>query len=232
MLPLNEDARQRQTFALLSPQLGGFGRPLFLTAPREVRSMGPPRLPQSRASPGPGLAVPLAPTLDNGWDSRNPEKPRDWLHDILADVTRAWGKPKMARGRPQIQDIDRYVGARIRERRILLGLTQQQMGELIGVTYQQAHKYEKGINRIAAGRLFTIAQALGVDVGYFVEGMDSERTFKPSKHHRLLFEFVRAFTGIADSRQQSALCNLARALPRAGRCSCRRHTRRRRSACR
>ena len=57
----------------------------------------------------------------------------------------------------------------------MLGLTQQQMAELIGVTYQQAHKYEKGINRIAAGRLFTIAQALGVDVGYFFDGMDSER---------------------------------------------------------
>ena len=41
----------------------------------------------------------------------------------------------------------------MRERRIMLGLTQQQMAELIGVTYQQAHKYEKGINRIAAGRL-------------------------------------------------------------------------------
>ena len=57
----------------------------------------------------------------------------------------------------------------------MLGLTQQQMAELIGVTYQQAHKYEKGINRIAAGRLFTIAQALGVEVGYFFDGMDGER---------------------------------------------------------
>ena len=52
--------------------------------------------------------------------------------------------------RPRAQDIDRHVGARMRERRIMLGLTQQQMADLIGVTYQQAHKYEKGINRIAA----------------------------------------------------------------------------------
>ena len=52
----------------------------------------------------------------------------------------------------------------------MLGLTQQQMAELIGVTYQQAHKYEKGINRVAAGRLYHIAQALGVDVSYFFEG--------------------------------------------------------------
>ena len=74
--------------------------------------------------------------------------------------------------RPRAQDIDRYVGARMRERRIMLGLTQQQMAELIGVTYQQAHKYEKGINRIAGGRLYTIAQALGVEVGYFYEGLE------------------------------------------------------------
>jgi DNA-binding XRE family transcriptional regulator len=51
------------------------------------------------------------------------------------------------------QDVDRHVGARVRERRIMLGLTQQQLADLIGVTYQQAHKYERGINRISAGRL-------------------------------------------------------------------------------
>jgi transcriptional regulator with XRE-family HTH domain len=62
----------------------------------------------------------------------------------------------------------------MRERRIMLGLTQQQMAELIGVTYQQAHKYEKGINRVAAGRLYSIAQALGVDVGYFFEGLQTQ----------------------------------------------------------
>ena len=49
----------------------------------------------------------------------------------------------------------------------MLGLTQQQMADLIGVTYQQAHKYEKGINRVAAGRLYSIARALGVEAGYF-----------------------------------------------------------------
>jgi transcriptional regulator with XRE-family HTH domain len=62
--------------------------------------------------------------------------------------------------RARAQDTDRHVGARMRERRIMLRLTQQQMAELIGVTYQQAHKYEKGINRVSAGRLYHIAQAL------------------------------------------------------------------------
>jgi transcriptional regulator with XRE-family HTH domain len=49
----------------------------------------------------------------------------------------------------------------MRERRIMLGLTQQQMAALIGVTSQQAHMYEKGLNRVSAGRLYSIAQALG-----------------------------------------------------------------------
>jgi transcriptional regulator with XRE-family HTH domain len=65
----------------------------------------------------------------------------------------------------------------MRERRIMLGLTQHQMAELMRVTYQQAHKYEKGINRIATGRLYHVAQALGVEVGYFFEefGRDTAR---------------------------------------------------------
>ena len=54
----------------------------------------------------------------------------------------------------------------MRQRRVMLGLTQQQMAELIGVTYQQAHKYEKGINRVAAGRLYRIAQALRAELGH------------------------------------------------------------------
>ena len=70
------------------------------------------------------------------------------------------------------QDIDRHVGGRVRERRIMLGLTQQQLADLIGVTYQQAHKYERGINRISAGRLYEIAQVLSVPIGYFFDGLE------------------------------------------------------------
>ncbi len=115
--------------------------------------------------------------------------------------------------RPRAQDIDRYVGARMRERRIMLGLTQQQMAELIGVTYQQAHKYEKGVNRIAGGRLYTIAQALGVEVGYFYEGMQAQPDrFEPTAQQRLILELSRNFAAISDRRQQEAICNLARAL--------------------
>ena len=56
----------------------------------------------------------------------------------------------------------------------MLGLTQQQLADLIGVTYQQAHKYERGINRVSAGRLFEVAQVLGVPVSYFFDELEKE----------------------------------------------------------
>jgi len=114
------------------------------------------------------------------------------------------------RSRPQ--DVDRYVGAQMRERRIMLGLTQQQMADLIGVTYQQAHKYEKGINRVAAGRLYSIAQALGVEVGYFYEGLQTGGGFAPSPSQRMLLDLARNFLSIPDSRHREAVATLARAL--------------------
>src|SRR5918995_310130 len=119
--------------------------------------------------------------------------------------------PKLAtRARPQ--DVDRYVGARIRDRRILLGLTQQQIAELIGVTYQQAHKYEKGMNRIAAGRLYTIAQALGVEVGYFFEGLLSPDHFVPTPQQRMLLDLARNYLNIPAREHREAIVALTRAL--------------------
>jgi transcriptional regulator with XRE-family HTH domain len=114
--------------------------------------------------------------------------------------------------RPRAQDIDQLVGDRIRSRRIILGLTQQQMADIIGVTYQQTHKYEKGVNRIAAGRLFQIAQALGVEVGYFFEGMAEVGKAAASPQQRMLLELAHSFVAISNRRHQEAVCNLARAL--------------------
>lgn len=109
-------------------------------------------------------------------------------------------------------DTDRYVGQRIRERRIMLGLSQQQMADLIGVTYQQAHKYERGINRISAGRLYEIAQVLGVPVSYFFEGLNDDETNELSPRQRMCLELARNFTAISNERHQEALSSLARAL--------------------
>jgi transcriptional regulator with XRE-family HTH domain len=118
-------------------------------------------------------------------------------------------------GRARAEDIDRHVGGRMRERRIMLGLTQQAMAELIGVTYQQAHKYEKGINRIAAGRLHQIARALGVEVSYFFEGLGTERDFRPNPQQPRLLELARNFVALPSRRHQEALCTLARVLANA-----------------
>ena len=122
-------------------------------------------------------------------------------------------RPSGAAPGPRAQDIDRYVGAKMRERRMMLGLSQQQLAELIGVTYQQAHKYEKGINRIAASRLSSIAHALGVEVGYFFESADAAQTpVTPSPQQRLLLELARSFVALPSRKHQEAICNLARAL--------------------
>jgi transcriptional regulator with XRE-family HTH domain len=110
------------------------------------------------------------------------------------------------------QDVDRYVGVRIRERRIMLGLTQQQLADLIGVTYQQAHKYERGINRVSAGRLFEVAQVLSVPVSYFFDGLEQESDRAISPRERMCLELARNFAQIPNERHQEALSQLARVL--------------------
>ena len=110
------------------------------------------------------------------------------------------------------QDIDRHVGARVRERRIMLGFTQQQLADLIGVTYQQAHKYERGINRISAGRLFEIAHVLSVPVNYFFEGLQEQEGRSITPRERMCLELARNFAQIPNERHQEALSQLARVL--------------------
>ena len=65
--------------------------------------------------------------------------------------------------------IDVHVGSRVRFRRMLLGMSQEKLGENLGLTFQQIQKYEKGINRIGASRLFDLSQVLGVPVQFFYE---------------------------------------------------------------
>jgi transcriptional regulator with XRE-family HTH domain len=111
--------------------------------------------------------------------------------------------------------MDRHVGARIRERRIMLGLSLQALAAQIGATNQQLHKYEKGINRIAAGRLHQLAQALDVEVGYFFEDVKTERDVRPTPQQRLLLELARSFAAIPSRQHQEALCTLVRVLANA-----------------
>ncbi len=79
--------------------------------------------------------------------------------------------------------VDGHVGRRIRERRREIGMSQAKLGNALGVTFQQVQKYEVGVNRVAAGRLWDMAKALEVDVTYFFESIERrvKRKAKPRK---------------------------------------------------
>jgi len=75
--------------------------------------------------------------------------------------------------------IDRYVGSRVRLQRMLAGLSQERLGDALGVTFQQVQKYEKGTNRISASRLQQIADLLKVEVSYFFHGASQTNPVAP-----------------------------------------------------
>jgi transcriptional regulator with XRE-family HTH domain len=72
--------------------------------------------------------------------------------------------------------VDVHVGKRVRHRRWMVGMTQQQLGDIVGIKFQQIQKYETGMNRISASRLWDIAQALDVSISFFFEGFEGEET--------------------------------------------------------
>lgn len=72
--------------------------------------------------------------------------------------------------------VDVHVGKRVRHRRWLVGMTQQQLAEKVGIKFQQIQKYETGMNRISASRLWDICDALGVTVSFFFEGLSDDST--------------------------------------------------------
>jgi len=97
----------------------------------------------------------------------------------------------------QANPIDGQVGNRVRLRRMLIGMSQERLGELLGLTFQQVQKYEKGVNRIGAGRLFEVARILGVPIDYFYEGA-STQIAGPSENEASppVMEFVSSGDGL------------------------------------
>lgn len=85
-------------------------------------------------------------------------------------VLKSSERPPLGTPRP----VDVHVGQRLRQRRTLLGLSQEKLGEAVGLTFQQIQKYERGANRIGASRLFQLGQVLDVAVSYFFEDMPGE----------------------------------------------------------
>jgi transcriptional regulator with XRE-family HTH domain len=123
--------------------------------------------------------------------------------------------------------IDIHVGARLRLRRTLLGLSQEKLGEAVGITFQQLQKYERGANRISASRLYHLALVLDVPVGFFFEDMPTgqplpegaEVVHEPtetdefeSMAKRETLELVRAYYRIGDPNVRRRAFELIKAL--------------------
>ena len=123
----------------------------------------------------------------------------------------------------QANPVDAHVGHRVRLRRMLIGMSQERLGELLGLTFQQVQKYEKGINRIGAGRLYEVAGILGVPVAFFYEDVDSEAPVQVTKNGEPppVMEFLSspeglqlslAFMRIRDVKVKRRILDLVRSL--------------------
>jgi transcriptional regulator with XRE-family HTH domain len=116
--------------------------------------------------------------------------------------------------------VDVHVGKRIRQRRWLVGMTQQKLAELVGIKFQQIQKYETGANRVSASRLWDIADALDVPVSFFFEGLKaSEKATHTVADHipadladdKEAMDLVRSYYAIPEN-QRRRLFELARVL--------------------
>jgi transcriptional regulator with XRE-family HTH domain len=119
--------------------------------------------------------------------------------------------------------VDVHVGKRVRHRRWMVGMTQQQLGDIVGIKFQQIQKYETGMNRISASRLWDIAQALGVSISFFFEGFDEEAAVPDHREavtegqkgdllaDKEALELVRSYYAIPEA-QRRRLFDLARVL--------------------
>ena len=147
-------------------------------------------------------------------------------------MTKVAARPR-GRGLGGPNPVDVHVGRRVRLRRTLLGMSQEKLGEAIGLTFQQVQKYERGANRIGSSRLFDLSQVLDVPVGYFFEDMSEEvaassparqrggwsdkeqRNFeqgRDSMAKRETLELVRAYYKITDEAVRSRLFEFTKAL--------------------
>lgn len=115
--------------------------------------------------------------------------------------------------------VDVHVGKRIRQRRLLLKTTQQQVSDQVGVKFQQMQKYETGKNRVSASRLWDIANVLDVPVSFFFEGLDAQNKVRSTKSdlpHDILndpeaLKLLRAYYAIPET-QRSHVLQLTQAL--------------------
>jgi transcriptional regulator with XRE-family HTH domain len=118
------------------------------------------------------------------------------------------------------QAVDQAVGRRMKMRRVLIKLSQEELGERLGITFQQVQKYEKGVNRLTAGRLYKLAEALRVPVDYFfadaprsemsiLTGLGAEGAFNHDDDlSQATIKLMRAFVRIKSERSRSNIAKL------------------------
>ncbi len=146
----------------------------------------------------------------------------------------AKSKPRFGQGPRRPSPVDVHVGARVRLRRTLFGMTQTDLGDALGLTFQQVQKYERGANRIGAGRLYDLARVLDVPVNFFFEDMPPEvaaispATKRRGKAKKLTgyepdlmvkretLELVRAYYKIEDADVRKGVYQLTKAMGAAG----------------
>ncbi len=142
----------------------------------------------------------------------------------------AKSKPLYGHGTGKPHPIDVHVGARVRQRRSLLGMNQTKLGEELGMSFQQVQKYEKGTNRISASRLYDLSRVFDVSIEHFFEDMPPEvaanppatkgrgRTKEPPSYEpnpmitRETLELVRAYYKIENAKTRKVLYELTKAM--------------------
>jgi transcriptional regulator with XRE-family HTH domain len=139
------------------------------------------------------------------------------------------GDAPFGRGTGRPNPVDVYVGARVRLRRTLLGMSQEKLGEAIGLTFQQVQKYERGANRIGSSRLYDLSRVLDVPIGFFFDDMPASiaasspaqargMAEEPSSYEldpmakRETLELVRAYYKINDPQVRKRLFEMTKAL--------------------
>lgn len=114
--------------------------------------------------------------------------------------------------------VDKMLGQRVRARRLAIGMSQEQLAEALGITFQQVQKYEKGVNRIAASRLFAIAEVLDYPIAEFFHGLSARgRPSDERRNEHLLAtregaELASLFSGLKNQRVRAKALAMLRVL--------------------
>ena len=148
----------------------------------------------------------------------------------MAQAIQVTAEESDEKGSRRPNPVDIHVGSRVRFRRMLLGMSQEKLGERLGLTFQQVQKYEKGVNRIGASRLFDLSQVLQVPIQFFYEeapgtlaqpSADRGHGFADRSAESYIVEFLntrdglelnRAFVRIHDVKVRRSIVDLVRSL--------------------